>query len=53
MKVFLGSKRQMFMTSGGVQLDKYGRYVVDYTCKVKLYGFELFGMFIGILRQDE
>jgi len=52
MKIFAGAKRQMFMSSGGITLDVYGRYVVDYTTKVKLYGIELFGMFFGIIKQD-
>jgi len=50
MKIFLGSKRRLFMTSSGVTLDKYGRYVADYLTYVKLYGIEVFGMFIGVIR---
>lgn len=50
MKIYFSSKRRIFMTSSGVQLDKYGRYIVPYLSYVKLYGIEIFGMFIGVIR---
>lgn len=53
MKLFIGAKRRMFMTKSRVQLDKYGRYVADYLSYVKLYGVEIFGVFVGIIRDDE
>lgn len=53
MKIFIGAKRRMFMTKSSVTLDKYGRYVADYLTYVKLYGVELFGVFIGVIRNDE
>jgi hypothetical protein len=49
LKIFIGAKRRMFITKSGVTLDKYGRYVAEYLSYVKLYGVELFGVFIGVI----
>ena len=53
MKLHFGTKKRYVMTSKGVALDTYGRYVFDNLSYARLYGVQFGKVFIGIIRKKE
>ena len=53
MKLHFGTKKRYVMTSRGVALDTYGRYVFDNLSYARLYGVQVGKMFIGVMHKKE
>ena len=48
MKLHFGSKRRYVMTSRGIALDTYGRYVFNDLYYARLYGVQFGRVFVGV-----
>jgi len=53
MKFHFGPKKRYMMTSRGVAIDIYGRYVFDNLYYARLYGVQFGKMFIGCMLKRE
>jgi len=53
MKLHLGTKKRYVMTSRGVAMDTFGRYVFDNLSYAKLYGVQFGKTFVGIMIKKE